>query len=169
MPRLYFAGNTSDAARGLRKHGVASLSSMVCGFRYNARVLARHIAEEHFGIELERPRLEPASVVPYLLHELNCGPELVFQKGYLARVLSVNGAGVLDEGIQPLEVFVDGAADGIAVTLEFDAEETIRPMVYVRHDGVLHEEALPPHPLRRYSGTTYERELELLLRPLLGV
>jgi thioredoxin reductase len=168
VPRLYFAGNTSDAARGLRKHGVASLSSMVCGFRYNARVLARHVAEKHFGVRLERPRLEPDALVPYLLHELNHAPELVFQKGYLARVLSVDDQGIHDAGIQPLEVFVDAEHDGIAASLEFDAEETIRPMLYTRRRGVLREEALPPHPLRRYEGAQYESEIAKLVRPLAG-
>ncbi len=102
------------------------------------------------------------------MHELNHSPELAFQKGYLARVLHASGDGVLDEGIVPLEVFVDGDDDGVAVTLEFDAEETIRPVVYVRRRGVLHEEALPPHPLRRYEGKAYLEAFETLVRPLLG-
>jgi thioredoxin reductase len=168
VPGLYFAGNVTDAAPGLRKHGVASLSTMVCGFRYNARVLARHLAETHFGVRLERPRLEPARVTSFLLHEVNHAPELAFQKGYLARVLlSAEDGGIADDGIVPLEVFVDGDADGVAASLEFDAEETIRPVVYVRHGGVLREEALPSHPLRRYDGREYEDALEQLLRPLL--
>ena len=167
-PRVFFAGNVSDAAPGLRKHGVASLSTMVGGFRYNARVLARHLAESRFGVSRERPRVERDRVPGYLLDELNCSPELAFQKGYLARVLRVDDdGGILDEGVEPLEVFVDGSADGVAVTLEFDAEETIRPVVYVRQAGVLHEESLPPHPLRRYEGKPYLDGLEKLLRPLL--
>jgi len=168
VPGLFFAGNVSDAAPGLRKHGVASLSTMVGGFRYNARVLARHLAEKVFGERSERPRLERDDVAPFLVHELNHSPELAFQKGYLARVLHAPGDGVLDEGIVPLEVFVDGDEDGVAVTLEFDAEETIRPVVYVRYRGLLHEEALPPHPLRRYEGKTYLEAFETLVRPLLG-
>ena len=168
VPGLFFAGNISDAAPGLRKHGVASLSTMVCGFRYNARVLARHLAETVFGATLERPRLELDAIVPYLIHELDHAPELAFQKGYLARVLRVAGGEVRDEGVLPLEVFVDGESEGIAVTLEFDAEETIRPVVYTRRTGVLHEEALPPHPLRRYDEASYHESLGKLLRPLLG-
>ena len=169
VPGLFFAGNISDGAPGLRKHGVASLSTMVAGFRYNARVLARRIAESLFGVELPRPLLRAHEVVPFLIHELNHAPELSFQKGYLARVLRPAGdGGALDEGILPLEVFVDAADDGVAATLEFDAEETIRPVVYVRRAGVLHEEALPAHPLRRYEGRVYDEALELMLRPLLG-
>jgi thioredoxin reductase len=168
VPGLFFAGNVSDAAPGLRKHGVASLSTMVGGFRYNARVLARHIAETLFGARGERPRVERDRVASLLVHELNHSPELAFQKGYLTRVLHVVDGQACDEGIVPLEVFVDGAVDGAAVTLEFDAEETIRPVVYVRHKGVLREEPLAPHPLRRYEGDAYLDAVEKLLRPLFG-
>ena len=168
VPGLFFAGNVTDAAPGLRKHGVASLSTMVCGFRYNARVLARHLAETLFDVRPERRRLEPDEVVPYLIRELNQSPELAFQKGYLARVLGVpEGEGVVEEGILPLEVFVDRDSDGLAVTLEFDAEETIRPVVYIRRKGVLHEETLPSHPLRRYEGSGYADALGKIVRPLL--
>ena len=166
VPGAYFAGNVTQAAPGLRKHGVASLSSMVCGFRYNARVLARHLAETRFGIAIERPRVEPARVVPYLLEELNHAPELAMQKGYLARVLRVDpAAGVLDEGIVPLEAFVDGDADGVAATLEFDATEQIVPALYVRAGGGLTELVLPPHPLRRYDGPLYREAVERAVRP----
>jgi thioredoxin reductase len=169
VPGVYFAGNVTQAAQGLRKHGVASVSSMVCGFRYNARILARHVAESIFGMHVERARLETEQVVPYLLAELNRGPELVMQKGYLARVLSVHEKeGIRDQGILPLEVFVDGSRDGVAATLEFDAEETIRPALYVRHGGVLHETVLPAHPLRRYDDSVYRKTLDDLLRPLLA-
>jgi thioredoxin reductase len=169
VPGVYFAGNVTQAAQGLRKHGVASVSSMVCGFRYNARILARRVAETVFGRRVERPVVESDRVISYLLDELNRAPELAMQKGYLARVLSAaGGEGIRDQGILPLEVFVDGSRDGVAVTLEFDREETIRPVVYVRHGGTLRETALAPHPLRRYDEAVYGRELELLLRPLLG-
>jgi thioredoxin reductase len=167
VPGVYFAGNVTQAAQGLRKHGVASVSSMVCGFRYNARILARHVAESVFGVPVERPRVEPAQVAPYVVDELNRAPELVLQKGYLARVLSVDeNEGIRDQGVLPLEVFVDGSHDGVAATLEFDAEETIGPVVYVRDHGVLHETALPAHPLRRYDDPVYRETLEALLRPL---
>jgi len=168
VPGVYFAGNVTQAAQGLRKHGVASVSSMVCGFRYNARILARHVAETVFGIRLGRPRIEPANVVPYLLGELTRAPELTMQKGYLARVLGIDAeAGIRNLGILPLEVFVDGSHDGVAATLEFDADETIRPVVYMRRRGVLNETALPPHPLRRYEDAEYGEPLDALVRPLL--
>jgi thioredoxin reductase len=166
-PGVFFAGNVTQAAQGLRKHGVASVSSMVCGFRYNARILARHLAESLTGLVLERPTVGPSRVVPYLLAELDRAPELAMQKGYLARVLSSSSNGIRDEGILPLEVFVDGDGDGVAATLEFDAEEEIRPVLYLRRAGRLKEAILPPHPLRRYEALAYRQALDELLAPLL--
>jgi hypothetical protein len=167
VPGVFFAGNVTQAAQGLRKHGVASVSSMVCGFRYNARILARHLAETLSGVRIEPPVVDPGRVVPYLLAELDRAPELAMQKGYLARVLAASEGGFLDEGILPLEVFVDGEGDGVAATLEFDAEEQIRPVLYVRRAGILREAILPPHPLRRYDALSYREALDDLLRPLL--
>ena len=106
---------------------------MVCGFRYNARLLARHIAETLFGRARERPRsIRSASCRSS--SRAGDGPELAMQKGYLARVVRADGDG-LDDGILPLEVFVDGEYDGVAATLEFDDEERIRPVLYVRSGG----------------------------------
>jgi thioredoxin reductase len=168
VPGIFFAGNVTQAAQGLRKHGVASVSSMVCGFRYNARFLARHLAESLFGLPQERPLVDPDRVVPYLLSELDHAPELAMQKGYLARVLSASGGELRDEGIVPLELFVDGDEDGVAATLEFDADEEIRPVLYVRRRGLLREAVLPPHPLRRYDALAYRDALDELLRPLVA-
>ena len=168
LPGVFFAGNVSQAAPGLRKHGVASLSGMVCGFRYNARVLARRIAETCFSVTTPRPGIEPGSVRDFVLGQLVRGPELAMQKGYLARVLTATPKGVHDEGVHPLEAFVDAPADGVAVTLEFDESEAIRPALYVRRGGRLRELLLPPHPLRRYDGAEYVAEVDDALKPLLG-
>ena len=166
-PGVFFAGNVTQAAQGLKKHGVASVSGMVCGFRYNARILARHLAETISGVRVEHERVARERVVPYLVRELDRAPELTIQKGYLARVLRVEEGAIVDDGILPLELFVDGDGDGVAATIEFDADETIRPVVYVRHGGELREVALPPHPLRRYDSVAYREVLDDLLRPLL--
>ena len=58
VPGIYFAGNLTQASPGLRKHGATSSSGSVNGYRYNARVLARHIAEKHFGLGRERRSLK---------------------------------------------------------------------------------------------------------------
>lgn len=169
VPGVFFAGNVTQAAGGLRSAGVASLSGMVGGFRYNARVLARRLAGTVFGHELDRPALGPHDVAPYLARELGAGPELWMQKGYLARVLTFDSAaGVRDEGIMPAEVFVDGDLEGVAATLEFDGAEKIRPRIYVRAAGRLEDELLPPHPLRRYDGQQYRELLEHRLRSLIA-
>jgi hypothetical protein len=142
----------------------------VNGFRYNARVLARHLAEQ-LGVDRQRPRLSADEVVPLLLHELARGPEVWIQKGYLARVVSLDETeGLRDEGILPLEHFVDGGGgpDAAAVAIEVSPEGTIYPAVYVRRGGRLGEHALDPHPTYAFDGDPYRRDLEALVGPLLG-
>ena len=166
IPGVCFAGNVTQAAAGLRKHGVASLSSMVCGFRYNARILARHIAERLSGIRLPRARLERSAAVPFLIEQLNTSGALAMQKGYLVHALSLGPDGAfLDEGVVPLEVFLDGSGDGIAAALEFDRDETIQPVLYRRSAQAVDEIALPPHPLRRYDGPEYVKAVEAAVVP----
>jgi thioredoxin reductase len=155
LPRVFFAGNITQAAPGLRKSGVASLSSMVCGFRYNARILAQHIAEEIFDVKVERPPIKRSDVTRHLIAQLNEAGELSMQKGYLARVVSIDAGTVRDEGAMPLEAFVDGSGDALAVTLEYARDETIQPMLYIRTARDVREVALPPHPLRRYHSLAY--------------
>ncbi len=169
VPGIFFAGNITIASRGLAKDGVAANSSSVNGFRYNARVLARHIGER-LGIEQPRPPLGADEVVSFLLDELARAPELWIQKGYLARVVSFAGEGISDEGILPLEHFVDGGGgpDAAAVAVEMSANGTIYPAVYVRRGGELEEHGLDPHPVRAFDGDPYRRDVERLLRPLLN-
>jgi thioredoxin reductase len=169
VPGIFFAGNITIASRGLAKEGVAANSSSVNGFRYNARVLARHIGER-LGYEQPRPSLAVDDVVPMLLDELARGPEVWIQKGYLARVLSFSEDGIRDEGILPLEHFVDGGggSDAAAVAVEMRANGTIYPAVYVRRGGELEEHELDPHPVRAFDGDPYRRDVERLLRPLLA-
>jgi thioredoxin reductase len=163
VPGIYFAGNVMQASPGLRKHGATSSSSSVNGFRYNARVLAQHIAEKHFALERERRPLEAEEVAPYLLGELARAPELWVQKGYLARVLTFDGE-IRDEGIVPLEHFVDEAGpDAVAVAVEMDSKATIYPAVYVRSSGRLVEHTLPPHPTHAFESNEHRRELESFL------
>ncbi len=44
-PGIFFAGTITQGAAGLKKHGIPSNSGAVQGYRYNARVLARHLAD----------------------------------------------------------------------------------------------------------------------------
>ena len=156
-----------QASPGLRKHGATSSSGSVNGYRYNARVLAQHIAEKHFGIRRERPTLDGDEVVPFLLGELARAPELWTQKGYLARVVDLDEAdGFRDAGIVPLADFVDREGDACAVAVEYDADGTIIPVVYVRRGGHLLEHALPPHPLHMFDTEEHRQQLATSLAPL---
>ena len=170
VPGIYFAGNVMQASPGLRKHGATSSSGSVNGYRYNARVLARHIAEKHFGIQLERRPLGDDEVVRYLLAELAHAPELWTQKGYLARVVDIDDAdGIRDAGIVPLADFVDREdGDACAVAVEYAADGTIIPVVYVRRGGHLVEHALPPHPLHAFDTDDHRRQLAACLAPLMS-
>jgi thioredoxin reductase len=170
VPGIYFAGNVMQGSPGLRKHGATSSSGSVNGYRYNARVLARHIAEKHFGLVRERRPLDGDHVVPHLLAELAHAPELWTQKGYLARVVDVDGSeGIRDEGIVPLADFVDrDGGDACAVAVEYDADGTIIPVAYLRRGGRLVEHALPPHPLHTFDTDEHRRQLAACLAPLLS-
>jgi thioredoxin reductase len=170
VPGIYFAGNVTQASPGLRKHGATSSSSSVNGFRYNARVLARHIAEKHFGISRERRLLDGDDVVPYLLGELARAPELWTQKGYLAHAVDFDEAdGIRDEGIVPLADFVDrDGGNACAVAVEYAADGTVIPVVYVRRGGRLVETSLPPHPVHTFDTDEHRRQLEACLAALLA-
>ncbi|MGH3032799.1 MAG: NAD(P)-binding domain-containing protein, partial [Gaiellaceae bacterium] len=129
---IYFAGNATQGAPGLRKHGVGSSSAAVHGFRYNARVMARHLAETHLGLQTSRERVERERLVPYLLEELTRAPELWAQKSYLARVVDADGT----SDVLPLAHFLDvEKPDGVAVAVESNADGEVYPAVYLRRNG----------------------------------
>lgn len=157
---IFFAGNTSQGSPEIRKHGFGSASTSVRGFRYNARLLAEHLAGRG-----EPPRLAPEQVVPLLAAELASGPEIWTQKGYLARAVTFADAGIHDQGIVPLAHFVDDEAgrDAVAVAVETDPGGEIHPTVYLRRGGRIREEALDPHPLRAFDGDPYRRSLASLV------
>jgi len=169
VPGIYFAGTIGQASSGLKKHGLPANSGAVHGARYNARTLARHIASTRFGIELERPEVAPADVLPLLLEELTRGPEVWHQRSYLARVLSVDpSAGIRDEGILPLAYFLDaGPPNAIAATLEADGTSAIYPAIYIRRDGQLSEHLMTPHPLLDYQTDDARKQLAEILGGLI--
>ena len=165
-PGIYFAGNVTGAATGLLKTELAGQSTSVCGFRYNARLLADHIAERHFGGTRERPALADDELVPFLLREVSHAPELWVQRGYLARVVSFGADGARDEGYQPLTHFVDASGpDAIAATTELLPDSSIAPVLYLRSGSAVSEHAFQPHPLHDYESDEYRRELGHVLAP----
>jgi hypothetical protein len=143
VPGMYFAGTVSQGATELKKYGISSASAAVHGFRYNARVMARHIAHKHFGIESDSSSVAPSALVDHLLGEASDAPELWNQKSYLARVVEFSESGRVDVGFTPLAHFVDSTGrDAVAVTVETDGEGDIRPAVYLRRNGQVAEHIL---------------------------
>ena len=168
VPGIYFAGTISQAAQGLKKHGVPANSGAVHGHRYNSMVLARHLAERHFGRETERHEVAAGGLVPYLLQEATVAPELWHQKAYLARVVTRDPDGTLrNEGILPLAHALDGmAADLVAMTVESDGKGGLYPVAYVRAGGVLSEHALPDDPLLDFATDAHRSALTAAVAPL---
>jgi thioredoxin reductase len=170
VPGIFFAGTITQGAAGLKKHGIPSNSGAVQGYRYNARVLARHLAETKFGVAIDHPQVEPGRVVDVLLDELSQGPELWHQRSYLARAVNIDrDRGITDEGIVPLAHFLDGGGpDAVAVTLESNGQGNPYPAVYVRKAGTVSEHLMPADPLLDFRGDEYRRELHSILEPVLA-
>jgi hypothetical protein len=165
LPGVYFAGNASQGAKGLAKRGAGASSSSVNGFRYNARVLAQHLAETLTGFA--RPRPPIPELASFLLRELSSAPELWVQKGYLCHVASSEPDNFVDDGVVPLAHFLDsGGADAVAASIEVDDAGQIFPIVYVRRGGEITEKAFPPHPIHDYEGDPYRAELTAMLAGL---
>ena len=159
IPGIFFAGNASQGAAGLRKHGVGSSSAAVHGFRYNARVLARRLATL-LGLSVPRDETSGSDLVERVLNALTRSPELWAQKAYLAQVFDPDG----ESEVVPLAHFVDaGGPDALAATIEMNQKGDVYPVVYVRRRGDVSERALEPDPLRNYEQESYRRELRDLL------
>lgn len=170
VPGIYFAGAITQGAIGLKKYGIPSNSAAVHGFRYNARVLARHIAGKHFGIEGTAPTLKPGDVVDHLLRRATNAPDLWNQQSYLARVLEFSASeGIVDRGAMPLAHFADaGGADSAAITIETDTSGDIHPALYVRRDGEVAEHLLGSDPLRNFDTDGHRAQLHAVLSDLIG-
>jgi thioredoxin reductase len=153
LPGIHVAGTLGQAAKGLQRHGIPANSGAVHGARYNARVLAGHLAETAFGFTPERAHLAPAEVVPFVVRELIEAPELFHQRGYLARVLTADpGGGLRDDGVQPLAQALDeGGADALAFTLEADGTGAIYPVLFARQGGRITERTVEPNILADYD------------------
>ncbi len=169
VPGIYFAGSVMQGSVGLRKYGMASSSAAVHGFRSNAFVLARHLAETRFGITIDRPTFQPDQVVPFLLAEAAHAPELWNQQGYLTRVVTFDPAeGIRDEGVLPLAHFVDSTGpDAVAVTVETDDKGDIHPAVYCRRSGKVDEHTLVSNPLMDFETAEHRAQLDALVAGLL--
>jgi hypothetical protein len=99
--------------------------------------------------------------VDLVVHELTEAPELWHQRGYLARVITLDpDDGLVDDGVQPLSHVLDtGGPDALGLTLEADGTGAIYPVLYTRVAGALTERALDPDPLLRYDGADARRAI----------
>ena len=166
LPGVHFAGTITQAAGGLKKHGLPANSGALHGYRYNSRILAQHLAETHFGAVVERPSLTAGDLLAYLLDEATRAPELWHQKAYLARVVTLDpDAGIRNDGVWPLTHFLDedGAPDAIAMTVEADGSGAIYPVAYLRLKGRVEEHALEPHPLLDFTTREHRAKLTEVL------
>jgi thioredoxin reductase len=168
VPDLYFAGTATRGAPGLKKHGLPSSSGAVHGHRYNARILARHIAQKYFAIDPERPQVKKDELLPFLLAEVTHAPELWHQKSYLARTVLVDAKrGIIDDGILPLQLFVDSQGpDGVAATVEANPAGELYPAIYVRRNNAITEHLLPANPLLDFETADHRKQLADALGPL---
>lgn len=166
-PGIYFAGSITQGSIGLKKYGIPSNSAAVHGSRYNARVLARHLASK-LGEPPAPASLAREDIIGLLLNEATTGPELWNQMSYLARVVTFDpDRGILDEGVQPLAWFVDASGpDSVAITVEANGEGEIRPAVYVRRGTRVDEHILPSDPLLNFRTTEHRSALASALRGL---
>lgn len=166
IPGIHFAGTITQGARGLRRHGVPANSGAVHGARYNARLLARRLARLMGGRDPAGPLVDRDAAVDLVARELTTSAELFHQRGYLARVLSVDPSGGLrDGGTQPLTHFLDtDGPDGVGVTLESDGSGTIYPALFTRIGGSTGEHLLDPDPRLRYDGP----EARAAIRSIVG-
>lgn len=169
VPGIYFAGTITQGAPHLGKFGIPPNSGAVQGHRYNARILARRIAEAEFGRPAEHPVLALPDVAGLLLQEAAEGPELWHQRGYLARVVTGPADGAFrDLGIIPLTVFLDGEidGDGVALTMEMDGTGAVFPVLYVRSGGTTTEHVLPPSDIADYASLEHRRATEAAIERL---
>jgi thioredoxin reductase len=169
VPGIYFAGAIMQGSIGLKKYGNPSSSGAVHGFRQNAMVLARHIAEKHFGVKQERPVLRRDEVADVLLSEATLAPELWNQMAYLARAITFIDREAIDDGIVPLAHFVDaGGPNALAITVETDAEGDIHPVVYERRGSVVEEHVLPSSQLHDCRTAENLAQLDALVNKVSG-
>lgn len=160
---IYFAGTITQGAPSLGKYGIPPNSGAVHGHRYNARILARHIAEKEFGKGPFAVKVAPSALAPLLVNEAEESPDLWHQRGYLARCFVASDGAFADLGVVPLTTFLDGRDDGVAMTMETDGTGVVYPVVYVRRRGVVSEHQLPPGDLTGFASAEHSRAVSAAL------
>ena len=167
VPGIFFAGSITQGAIGMKKYGIPSNSAAVHGFRYNAAVLARHVAEKIFGKSHAASPIPPEDLITFLLDEATEAPELWNQQSYLARVVTFDDGLPVDHGIVPLAHFVDSSGpDALALAIETDDSGDIHPALYVRRDQNVTEHLMEPDPFHDYRGAHHRNLVSSVVTPL---
>ena len=163
---MFFAGAATQGEAALRRHGLGTNSGAVVGFRWNAVVLARHLARTRFSVEMPRPRVQPSDIVATVLDALAGDAALWNQPAHLARVITFE-KGAVDEGIMPLAAFVDDAGpDAVAVTVSPEPDGENHGLLYVRSGGAVTERLLGP--VGGEAPVAVETEIDDAIRALGG-
>jgi len=167
-PGIFFAGTIGQGAAGLKKHGQPSNSGAVHGARYNARVLAGHLARTRLGRTSQPAAIPPDGLVDRLVREVTINPALWHQKAYLAWVAETDPDGEFrDGGIQPLAHALDsGGGDALVLTLESDGQGSTYPVVYLRTVRGVTEIVLDGDVFLDFGGASHRRALEDAVRRL---
>ena len=110
--------------------------------------------------------MDSDGLVDFLLEEATHAPELWNQQSYLARQVTVESDGsILDEGIVPLQDFVDGSGpDAVAIAVETDDTHDIHPALYVRRDGRVDEHLLEGNVLLDFRGADQQAQVTSVLK-----
>ena len=168
VPGIFFAGTLTQGAPGLKKHGIPSNSGAVHGARYNARLLAGHLARTRFGRTTSRRPISADGLADRLVEVAAGSPELWHQKAYLAWLAAGDpDGGFRDEGIVPLVDALDrDDREAVILTLEADGSGAIYPVVYVRRAGRIEERALDADPRLEFAGPAYRAAFDDLVRPV---
>ena len=163
VPGIFFAGTIGQAAKGLQRHGIPANSGAVHGARYNARVLAGHLAETRFGRRAcaARPSIRGRSRRPHRDRADRRARALAsarLPRPGLHRRPRRTGSSTTGCS-RSTEMLDAGGPDAVAITLEADGTGAIYPVLYRRIGGVVTERVLEPDPLLRYDGAAARRAI----------
>ena len=136
-----------------KKHGIPANSGAVHGHRYNALILARHIAETHFGVDDRaparrpgRPRGLPVAARPPAPR--SCGTRRRTSPGSSRSPTAASATRASCRSSTPWTAMTQ---DVITMTVEADGTGALYPVAYCRRNGRLEEHALPGHPLLDFT------------------
>ena len=153
-PGSSWRGRSGQAAKGLQRHGLPANSGAVHGARYNARVLAGHIARTRFGIEPARPAIDRGARGRLARDRARRRPRAV-PPARLSRAgadrRSGRRASATTASSRWRTSSTPSGPDAIAITLEADGSGAIYPVVFTRRAGVISERMIAPDPLGRHD------------------